>query len=162
MRDLFFSKFTVHSAYSSSCRPMYDGVSPHWKERERKIVCVWCWQCGVARRTRRSVALAYHAHHHTRHYGTLAYRSSTLPPRAVQRVPRRAPRRMHAAAPVRTTPNMWQPWLDAGRKLIRSGVSLLAPPFVRNVQCCNIWSRQIHTAPLLLPADTDWTVVSVR
>ena len=50
MRDLFFSKFTVHSAYSSSCRPMYDGVSPHWKERERKIVCVWCWQCGAARR----------------------------------------------------------------------------------------------------------------
>ena len=48
MRDLFFSKFTVHSAYSSSCRPMYDGVSPHWKERERKIVCVWCWQCGAA------------------------------------------------------------------------------------------------------------------
>ena len=37
----------MHSAYSSSCRPVYDGVSPHWKERERKIVCVWCWQCGV-------------------------------------------------------------------------------------------------------------------
>ena len=87
------------------------------------------------------------------------------PRREPRRVPRRAPpppRRMHAAAPVRTTPNMWQPWLDAGRKLIRSGVSLLAPPFVRNVQCCNIWSRQIHTAPLLLPADTDWTVISVR
>ena len=95
MRDLFFSKFTVHSAYSSSCRPVYDGVSPHWKERERKIVCVWCWQCGAARRTRRSVALAYHAHHHTRHYGTLAYRSSTLPPRAAAPHARRRSRPDH-------------------------------------------------------------------
>jgi hypothetical protein len=37
---LLFSKFTVHSAYSSSCRPVYDGVSPHWKEREKDRMCV--------------------------------------------------------------------------------------------------------------------------
>ena len=39
----FFCRFTVHTAYSSSCRPMYDGVSPHWKRErgsgERVCVC---------------------------------------------------------------------------------------------------------------------------
>ena len=40
---------------------------------------------------------------------------------------------------------MWWPCLDAWRNLIWFGISLLAPPFVWNVQCCNIWSHQIHT-----------------
>ena len=106
MRGPFFTKFTVHSAYSSSCRPVYDGVSPHWKERERKIVCVWCQQCGEARRTRRSVALAlaYHAHHHTRHYGTLAYRSSILPPRAECHAECRAESRAESLAECHAVP----------------------------------------------------------
>ena len=123
----FFSKFTVHSAYSSSCRPVYDGVSPHWKEREKDRMCVvpavrrgaaYAAFCGTG--TGLPCAPPYKA---LRHSGIQVLHSPAArrvprrvpcrePRREPRRVPRRAPpppRRMLAAAPVRTTPNMWQP-----------------------------------------------------
>ena len=109
MRGPFFTKFTVHSAYSSSCRPVYDGVSPHWKEREKDRMCVVpaVWRgaayaafCGSG--TGLPCAPPYKA---LRHSGIQVLHSPAarrvprrVPCREPRRVPRRAVRRRRRAA----------------------------------------------------------------